>query len=402
MLMESVAKMEPWWQHESLIAQEKDLLLDGHSLTELAREYGTPLYVYSRTTVRRRLLRMQEHLGNAAQNYKIYYAMKSNRHTSVLETVRSMGDVGIDCCSPREVELAFAHHFRPDEISFNAGMLSNADLDFLARAGLHVTLDSYSALRRYGQRVKSGIAVGLRFNPGTGTGYGDTPRLLYANAKFGFDIDEAEAAIRFAAAAGLTVDAIHMHIGWGLPEQSAPQVDVCFRRLAEIAKLVPELKLINVGGGLGGRYRFGDHPLLLTTWSDLIAKYFGDLGVTVVCEPGTYVVAPAGVLLVEINTVERRRGIDWVGVNAGFAINVNPAHYEIFFESVRLASPLAEPMENYTIAGHMNEAIDIWGRRIPMPKLHEGDLLAFLPAGAYGSSMASDHCLRGSYKEIAV
>lgn len=394
--------MEPWWQHESLVAHEHDLEMDGHSLALLAHEYGTPLYVYSRATIRKRLLRMQEHLSQAVQKHKIYYAMKSNRHASVLETVRALGDVGVDCCSPREVQLALSHGFRPDELSFNAGMLSNADLDFLARSGVHVTLDSYSALRRYGQRVKSGTSVGLRFNPGTGTSYGDTPRLLYANAKFGFDIDEAEAAIRLAGAAGLNVDTIHMHIGWGLPEQSAPQVDVCFRRLAEIAAMIPELKQVNVGGGLGGRYRFGDHPLLLATWSELIAKHFGPLDVTVTCEPGTYISAPAGVLLVEINTVERRRGIDWVGVNAGFAINVNPAHYEIFFEAVRLASPLAEPMENYTIAGHMNEAIDIWGRRIPMPKLHEGDLLAFLPAGAYGSSMASDHCLRGTYKEIAV
>ncbi len=193
-----------------------------------------------------------------------------------------------------------------------------------------------------------------------------------------------------------------MHIGWGLPEQSAPQVDVCFRRLTEIAAMIPELKQINVGGGLGGRYRFGDHPLLLATWSDLIAKHFGAMDVIVACEPGTYISAPAGVLLVEVNTVERRRGIDWVGVNAGFSVNLNPAHYEIFFESVRVASPFAEPMENYTIAGHINEAIDIWVRRMPMPKIQEGDLLAFLPAGAYGSSMASDHCLRGVFKEIAV
>lgn len=394
--------MELWWQHESLVAKEDDLVLDGHSLTELARKHGTPLYVYSRETVRRRLLRMQDFLGKAKSQYKIYYAMKSNRHESVLETVRAVGNVGVDTCSPREVQLAREHGFRPDEISFNAGMLSNSDLDFLAASGVHVTLDSYSSLRRYGQRVKSGTSVGLRFNPGTGTSYGNTPRLLYANAKFGFDIDEAPAAIRFAESAGLNVDTIHMHIGWGLPEQSAPQVDVCFRRLTEIAAMIPELKQINVGGGLGGRYRFGDHPLLLATWSDLIAKHFGAMDVIVACEPGTYISAPAGVLLVEVNTVERRRGIDWVGVNAGFSVNLNPAHYEIFFESVRVASPFAEPMENYTIAGHINEAIDIWVRRMPMPKIQEGDLLAFLPAGAYGSSMASDHCLRGVFKEIAV
>lgn len=394
--------MEPWWQHESLIAFENDLQLDGYSLAELARKHGTPLYVYSCETVRKRLLRMQEFLAPATRKHKIYYAMKANRHESILRTVREMTDIGVDTCSPREVQLALSYGFQIDELSFNAGMLSNQDLDFLANSGVHVTLDSYSALRRYGQRVKSGTAVGLRFNPGTGTSYGNTPRLLYANAKFGFDIDEAEAAIRVAEAAGLTVDTIHMHIGWGLPEQSAPQVDVCFRRLSEIARLVPELKQINVGGGLGGRYRFGDHPLLLATWSELIAKHFKDLEITIACEPGTYIVAPAGVLLVEVNTVERRRGIDWVGINAGFAVNLNPAHYEIFFEPVRLASPLAEPMENYTIAGHINEAIDIWGRRMPMPKVHEGDLLAFVPAGAYGSSMASDHCLRGVYKEIAV
>ncbi len=168
---------QPWWQHESHDVLDDDILCDGQSLSALARTHGTPLYVYSRTNVQRRLRRMQAALQTVGVRHRIWYAMKSNRHPGVLQAVRETPGVGIDACSPREVRLALASGFAPEEISFNAGMLSSRDLSELAGSGVHCTLDTLSALRRYAAHVAPGTTVGLRFNSGVCVGYSDDPAL---------------------------------------------------------------------------------------------------------------------------------------------------------------------------------------------------------------------------------
>ena len=392
----------PWWQTESLTVNDGALCMDGTVLETLARTRGTPLYVYSRPTVQRRLLALQEMLAQVTDRYKIYYAMKANRHAGVLAAARATPGVGIDTCSPREVETALANGFAPDEISFNAGMLSNRDLAILAESGVHCTLDSFSALRRYGEMVPAGTPVGLRFDPGVAASYGQQPKMVYGKSKFGFDVEECAAALDAAHRAGLVVDSVAMHIGWGLPQSSADLIDWAFGRLAGVASQCPTLATINVGGGLGGRYLATDQPLALGTWRNLIGKHLSPLGATIVCEPGTWVVAPAGLLIAEVNTVESRRHVTWVGINAGYALNPLPAMYDIPLEVIPLCNPLAEPALVANVAGHINEGVDIWAQARSLPPLEEGDLLAFFPAGAYGSSMASNHCLRGEFQEIAI
>lgn len=393
---------KPWWQHESHTVLDDDILCDGQSLSALAREHGTPLYVYSRANVQRQLQRMQAALDAVGVRHRLLYAMKSNRHAGVLQAVRATRGVGIDACSPREAALALQAGFAPAEISFNAGMLSNRDLAFLAASGVHCTLDTLSALRRYAALVPRGTCIGLRFNSGVRVGYSDDPKLTYGGAKFGFDADALEQTLELVDELGLRVDAVHMHLGWGLRDTGLPQVTLAFERLAAIARQVPDLVAINVGGGLGGHYVVGDHPLALATWAELIATLLAPTGASIWCEPGTFISASSGLLVVEANTVETRRDETWLGVNAGFAVNLNPALYNIGLTAIALQQPRASATQRYTIAGNINESGDVFGRGVALPEMREGDLLAFFPAGAYGASMASDHCLRGGAMEIAV
>jgi diaminopimelate decarboxylase len=376
--------------------------MDGVALEDVAREHGTPLYVYSRATVQRQLRRLEDALARVTDRYRIFYAMKANRSPGVLRAVRDVPGVGVDTCSPREVDHALAHGFTPEALSFNAGMLSDRDLAHVAARGVHCTLDSFSALRRYGARVPPGTRVGLRFDPGISTGYGGGGVTAYGGSKFGFEPSECGRALEAAAAAGLRVDGVHMHIGWGLPEEALPQVEAAFARLAALARRVPGLRTVNVGGGLGGRFQAGDTPLSLQSWSDALARHLAPLDVELACEPGTFVVAPAGVLLVEVNTVEERRGTRWVGIDAGHALNPCPALYDIPLEVVPLRNPLAPPLHASSVAGHINEAVDVWARNRLLPEVREGELLALLPTGAYGASMASDHCMRGAVKEVVL
>jgi diaminopimelate decarboxylase len=121
----------------------------------------------------------------------------------------------------------------------------------------------------------------------------------------------------------------------------------------------------------------------------------------IACEPGTYAAASAGILVSEVNTVEGRRGGRWIGLDAGYNVNVYAAHYGIPHELISVSRPLDPPEQTYVVAGNINEAIDVFSRSAALPLVEEKDFLAFFPAGAYGASMASDHCMRGGVIEVA-
>lgn len=391
-----------WWAGNGLRAEPSGLHFDGCSLRALAEEHGTPLYVYSLAKVRRRVDELRAAFATRGVPFRLYYAMKANRFRPVLQTIRDCGDVGIDACSPRELELAREVGFQPGEISVTASMLSNRDLDFFARTGASLNLDSLSAIRRLGERVPRGTAIGLRLDCAVDIGYGSHPKLAYGNTKFGFAHDAFDAAVGAAAAAGLVVETLHVHCGWGIQRGALHKLEWVMEKMAAFARRLPSVRTVNLGGGLGARRRAGDDPVMPEEWADAAARHLGPLGLTIACEPGTLLVDAAGVLLVEVNTVEEKSGTVWIGVDAGHNVNLYAAHYGLPTEIAHVDRPLAPIAGPASVAGNINESNDIFARDLPLPVVVEGDLLAFLPAGAYGSSMASDHCLRGPVREVAL
>jgi diaminopimelate decarboxylase len=393
---------QPWWETSSFRIESDRLTLDGHSIRDLAREHGTPLYVYSAPTVRRQVEQIEQALRSTGCPFRIYYALKANRSSGVLQTLRAQGWVGIDACSPREVVHALSHGFPRSSISVTAGMLSNRDLDLLVAEGVHMNLDSFSALQRYAARVAPGSHVGLRLNPGVEIGYGGRAKVAYGNSKFGFYRDDVQRALQVAMDLDLVVDTLHIHCGWGIPQDALPLFEQALAELAAVAAQVRSLEVLNVGGGLGARQQESDTPLALDDWAKALWKHVGPLGKTLACELGTQVVAHAGVLVTEVNTVEIKGDRTWVGVDAGHNVNVYPAHYGIPLEIIAVDRPLAPAQVCYTVAGNLNESVDMFAFDRVLPELAEGDLVAFFPAGAYGASMASDHCMRGWAKEVVV
>lgn len=392
----------PWWAGGGLGCGPDGLTIDGRSVAELARARGTPLYVYSRRSVQDRLAELRAALATTGAPTRIYYAMKANRYRPLLETIRAEGDVGIDACSPREVALALEVGFQRDEVSVTASMLSNRDLDRFAVQGVHLNLDTLSALKRYGTRVPRGTRVGLRLDSAVEVGYGSDPKLMYGNTKFGFPHDSFDHALAAAEAAGLVVTTLHVHCGWGLQMGALPRLEWLFERLAGFARRAPTVEVINVGGGLGVRRTRADAPLTPAAWASALKRQLAPLGLTIACEPGTLLVDQAGVLVVEVNTVEEKAGTTWVGVDAGHNINVYMAHYGIPVEIAHVGRPYDRPDGTHSVAGNINESNDVFAEGLRLPRVEEGDLLALLPAGAYGTSMASDHCMRGWAKEVAV
>ncbi|MFO0744053.1 MAG: diaminopimelate decarboxylase [Myxococcota bacterium] len=394
---------DPFWRTPFLEVTTRGLELAGVPLADVACEAGTPVYVYSRAAIRRQLAELRRVLAGTGLRHRIQYAMKSNRCPDVLRVVREEGDIALDACSPREVQRALEVGWKPEEISMTAGMLSSRDLDTLRDQGVHLNLDTRSVLRRWAATPgRRSAAVGLRVNPEISVGWGQEPKLQYGNSKFGFDGDAVLEAAAYAASLGLEVDTLHVHCGWGLQASAGPALLEVYRRLRRWAEAIPTVTTVNVGGGLCPKYRAEDEPLTPDAWAGFIGEAFAGSALTLACEPGTFVMAGSGVLLCEVNTIETRKGGTWAGLDAGHNVNVFAAHYGIPMAILKVSDPLGAATERYHIAGNINEANDVFARDRAMPPLAEGDRVAFWPGGAYGTSMASDHCMRGIPKEVVV
>jgi diaminopimelate decarboxylase len=143
-----------------------------------------------------------------------------------------------------------------------------------------------------------------------------------------------------------------------------------------------------------------DVPVDLARWAAVIARHAVPRGLSVAVEPGDYVVKDAGLLLVQANTVEDKAGTRFVGVDAGLGILNLWAYYGIPYVVAPLAPRTGVPMQRVTISGNINEAIDLLAEDVELPALEEGDFLALVNVGGYGSAAASNHCMRGAYREL--
>ena len=390
------------WERDDLGYRDGRLTLAGRDLAAVA-EAGTPAYVYSATRVGANLGRLRGALDAAGVPHDLYFAVKSNRFAPLLDRLRADGRCGIDACSPAEVELALAHGFRESEVSFTGHAVSEADLDILAaRPGVHVNCDAISTIRRLGRRCP-GRTIGIRLNPGLGAGYNE--RLRYAGekaTKFGVYPDRFEEAMAAAREARMPVDTLHFHVGSGYQGDALDVLDRVLEGAGSILDAHPGIRRLNVGGGHGVRMTESDTPIDLARWAAIVARHALPRGLRVAVEPGDYLVKDAGILLARVNTVEDKAGTRFVGVDAGLGILNLAAYYRIPVVVAPLVVPPGSRVERVTISGNINEALDLLAEDVDIPALAEGDLLALVNVGGYGSAAASNHCMRGTYRELLI
>ena len=394
----------PWWVRPGLGVQDGHLRIVGRDAKELAREHGTPLFVYDRTRFAENARRLQAALAGAGIPFRVRFALKANPLSEVLEVLRGLGSpgstqsVGIDACSPGEVERAIECGWRPDEISFTGTNVSERDLDVLLAHGIHINLDGISQIERYGRRAPGG-RIGIRIDPGAGAGY--NPHLEYAGdrpTKFGIGPERLDDAVMAARRHDLTIDTVHFHAGSGWLADGLPGFETA---LVSAVEAVGRLRAtgapigeVNVGGGLGMPAREDERAVDLDAYAAVLARHLGPLDVVVACEPGDYLAKDAAILLGEVVTIERRRGVTFVGLDIGWNVNCAYFIYGFAQEILVCRSADAPRTETVTVAGHINEASDVFAEDYSMPAVEEGDVVAILNAGGYLQAMSTTHCLR--------
>ena len=393
-----------WWRRPGLGVVDGRLSLNGADLESLAREHGTPLFAYDMARPVENVRALQGALERAGVPHVVRFALKAGPDPRILAVLRALGgpgepgSIGIDACSPGEVLHALANGWRADEISHTGTNVSDRDLDVLLAHPIRLNLDAVSQLERVGRRAP-GRTVGIRVNPGAGAGY--TEHLAYAGdrpTKFGVTMDRLDDAIAACRRHGLTVDTLHFHAGSGW---LGDQLDGFEAALSRATRYLDRLlaagfpiREVNVGGGVGRVARDGERPVDLDAYAQLVGRHLAPYGVTAAFEPGDLVMKDAGVLLGEVVTVERRGGTTFVGLDIGWNVNCAYFIYRYAQEILPVRDPLRERSRVVTVAGHINEAGDVFAEDYPFPAVAEGEVVAILNAGGYLQAMSMTHCLR--------
>jgi diaminopimelate decarboxylase len=393
-----------WWQRPGFEVLGGRLALDGRDLDALLREHGAPLFVYDLARPAENVRALQDALRRVGLPHVVRFALKSCPDPRILAVLRGLGEpgtpdgVGIDACSPGEVLHALANGWAPEAISFTGTNVSERDLDVLLAYPIRINLDGVSQLERVGRRAP-GRTVGIRVNPGAGAGY--TDHLAYAGerpTKFGVTADRLDDAVAAARRHGLVVDTLHFHAGSGwLGDQLAEFEASLARATALLERLLDAgfaIREVNVGGGIGRVARDGEVPVDLDAYAGTVARHLAPYGVTAAFEPGDFVMKDSAVLLAEVVSVERRGDVTFVGLDVGWNVNCAYFVYGYAQEVVPLVAPMRERTQLVTVAGHINEAGDVFAEDYPMPDVVEGEGVAILNAGGYVAAMSMTHCLR--------
>lgn len=394
--------IDTWWQRKDLCFRDNHLYLGQCQLAALAQQVGTPAYVIRAPRVLEKLQQIHRALDNVGLSHQVYFAIKANRSAKLLTYLATQGLCGADVCSPSEMLHAFCCGFKEEQISFTGTSLSAKDLSLLAKyKAVRLNLDSLAALEQIG-KLCPGREVGIRINPDIGIGYADNDLLQYSGnraTKFGIYIDRLHEAIAIARAHNLRIVRIHFHAGCGYLDRELDQLAAVLRASQSFIEQLPGLREVNIGGGLGVPHRATDHALNLERWAQVIAEAFAASGLSLALEPGDFLVKDAGVLLAEVTYLERRKEVDFLGLDAGFNLAMEPAFYALPCEPVP-AIVRSNAVQKYTLVGNVNEALDQWAVDHALPTPHVGDVMVLINAGGYAASMRSDHCLRGEVKEV--
>ncbi len=377
--------------------------MESSHLLEIAARYGTPLYVYDGDLVVRRYRDLFDFIRYPG--LRIHYAMKANYNPALLTLLRDAG-ASLDTVSPAEVLLALKLGFPPDRIVFTANNLTDAEFAEVRSCGVLMNIGSLSRLRKTA-RAFPGSRICLRFNPDVVDG--DSVNTMTGGdlTKFGILLDDVAEVKKIVASGRLKVVGLHEHTGSGL--QHAESVYQAMRNLMAIAKPenFPELEFIDFGGGFKVPYRPDEQRMNYHVMGDEITRLFTDfcrrygrmLGLYF--EPGKFIVAESGVLLVEVNTVKRNRSRVIAGCNAGFSQLIRPVLYHAYHHIVNLSNPDGTAMV-YDVCGNICETGDRFAEQREMPEIREGDILAIENAGAYCYAMGSVYNLRPMPAEVMV
>ncbi|WP_278396414.1 diaminopimelate decarboxylase, partial [Stutzerimonas kunmingensis] len=380
---------------EAFSYRDGQLFAEGVALPALAQRFGTPTYVYSRAHIEAQYRAYADALDGMP--HLVCFAVKANSNLGVLNVLARLG-AGFDIVSRGELERVLAAGGQPDRIVFSGVGKTRDDMRRALEVGVHCfnveSTDELERLQQVAAELGKKAPVSLRVNPDVDAGTHPYISTGLKENKFGIDIDNAEAVYaRAAELPNLEVVGVDCHIGSQLTSLP-PFLDALDRLLALTERLATrgiQIRHLDLGGGLGVRYR-DEQPPLAGDYIQAVRQRIEGRGLALVFEPGRSIVANAGVLLTRVEYLKHTAHKDFAIVDAAMNDLIRPALYQAWMNVIAV-QPHEGDTRRYDIVGPICETGDFLAKDRELA-LVEGDLLAVCSAGAYGFVMSSNYNTR--------
>ncbi|MED1468111.1 diaminopimelate decarboxylase [Bacillus salipaludis] len=390
------------------INSKGNLEIGGLDAIDLAREYGTPLYVYDVALIRERARGFKQAFEEQKVQAQVAYASKAFSTIAMLQLAEEEG-LSLDVVSGGELYTALAAGFPVERIHFHGNNKSREELEMALenRIGCVVVDNFYELdlLKLICNEKNTMVKILLRVTPGIEAHTHDYILTGQEDSKFGFDLQNGQAEEALSAALqfeNFDVLGIHCHIGSQIFETTGflLAAEKLIEKLNEWkSKLSFEAKVLNLGGGFGIRYTKEDEPLLPYQYVSEIIKEVKSLVSSyslrmpeIWIEPGRSLVGDSGITLYKVGSSKEVPGVrKYLAVDGGMSDNIRPALYQAKYEAVLANKPLEKADETVSIAGKCCESGDMLIWDLPLPKQEDEDILAVFCTGAYGYSMSNNY-----------
>ncbi|HEV2128758.1 MAG TPA: diaminopimelate decarboxylase [Thermomicrobiales bacterium] len=406
------------WPVDTHRSETGGIAIAGHSLDDLASEYGTPLYVFSEAELRGNCREVLSAFRDAWPNTRVVYAGKAGLNGTLIQVVTEEG-LGLDVVSSGELAITLAAGVHPAEISFHGNNKGPDELRGAVRAGVgKIVLDNLDEIDRIAAIAKeegTTTSALVRLNPGVDVHTHRNISTGITDSKFGFPIANGQArdaVERLLAYPHIDLLGYHTHIGSQLFDSDAyvAAIDEAVAFGAEMRRDHGiEMRHLSPGGGFGIAYLDEDEPKPANYWAAVITGALRDAltrhdmpDPVLTIEPGRSVAGPAGVAVYRVGSIKEIPGTrTYVAVDGGMADNIRPALYEArYTAAVANRHPVVAGSRDVAVVGKYCESGDILIGHVSLPDVRVNDLLAIPACGAYCLPMASNY--NGAFKPAVI
>lgn len=364
--------------------------MNNSQLVELATKYGSPLYVYDTDKIASQYHRLTNAFSNV-KNLKLNYAVKALSNINILKFFKNLG-AGLDTVSYQEVQLGLTTGINPKNIIYTPNGVSLQEIEEVAKLGVQINIDNLSILEIFGQKHPE-IPVCVRINPHIMAGGNSKISVGHIDSKFGISIHQVPHIKRVVENTGMNINGIHMHTGSDILD-----IDTFLRAsdiLFDVARQFKNIDFIDFGSGFKVPYKEGDISTdieqLGIQLSERFNEFCADYGkdITLMFEPGKFLVSEAGVFLAKVNVVKQTTSTVFAHVDSGFNHLVRPMMYNSYHRITNISNPKGRD-RYYSVVGYICET-DTFASNRRIAEISEEDVLCFHNAGAYCFSMASNY-----------
>ena len=366
----------------------------------LTEKYGCPLYIYETAIMKNQYDRLTK--AFALPNLKINYACKALNNLAVLKFFKSLG-AGLDTVSIQEVRLGLMAGFSPNEIIYTPNCVSIEEITNAVELGVRINIDNLSILEQFGSLFPQ-YPVCVRINPHIMAGGNSKISVGHIDSKFGISFHQTPLIHRIVKANSMKIEGIHMHTGSDILD-----IEVFLQGaeiLFQVAEEFKDLEYIDFGSGFKVPYKEDDIQTDIEELGEKITARFTQFcsnygkNLTLMFEPGKFLVSQAGTFLVKVNVVKQTTSTVFAGVDSGLNHLIRPMLYDSYHKIVNISKTEGRS-RIYTIVGYICET-DTFGVNRKLTEINEGDILAFYNAGAYCYTMSSNYNSRFRPAEVLI